>query len=100
MRTIANKQIHDNKQANQEIKTTQVDAIIESNKGHFKMIKTYLNMMKLDIAESEQKNPTEPETRIKKTVHRTFALKFRDILRTSQSIQTEFKNAVQNKIKK
>ena len=64
------------------------------------MLKTYLNMMKLDIAESEQKNPTEPETRIKKTVHRTFALKFRDILRTSQSIQTEFKNAVQNKIKK
>ena len=60
----------------------------------------HLNVMKNDIAESEEKYRTEPETRIKKTVHRTFTQKFRDVLRASQAIQTEFKNAVQSRIKK
>ena len=50
--------------------------------------------MKLEIAESDEKFKNEPETRVKKTVHRTFAQKFRDVLRQSQTIQTEFKNAV------
>lgn len=56
--------------------------------------------MKHDIDESMKSNPNEPETRVKRTVHRTFAQRFRDVLRSSQSIQTEFKNAVQNRIKK
>ena len=86
--------------ANQEIKTTQLNSIIESNKEHFKSIKTFLNLMKSDIDSDVEKNQAEPETRVKKTVHRTFTQKFRDVLRMSQSIQTEFKNAVQNRIKK
>lgn len=56
--------------------------------------------MKNDITDSEEKYGDEPETRIKKTVHRTYTTKFRDVLRISQSIQTEFKNAVQNRIRK
>ena len=56
--------------------------------------------MKHDIDDAVQKNSSEPETRVKRTVHRTFTHKFRDVLRVSQAIQTEFKNAVQNRIKK
>ncbi len=56
--------------------------------------------MKMDVDESMEKYSTEPETRVKKTVHVTFTLKFRDVLRVSQSVQTEFKNAVHNRIKK
>ena len=56
MRNIANKQIHDNMSANQEIKTTQLNSIIESNKEHFKSIKTFLNMMKHDIETDNEKN--------------------------------------------
>lgn len=56
--------------------------------------------MKNDISQSVEKNPTEPETRVKKTVHRTFTQKFREVLRTSQTVQTEFKNAVQERIKR
>ena len=82
------------------VKTTQLNGIIEQNKEIFKTIKTYLNLMKHDIDESIKSNPNEPETRVKRTVHRTFAQRFRDVLRASQSIQTEFKNAVQNRIKK
>jgi t-SNARE complex subunit (syntaxin) len=32
-------------------------------------------------------------------VHKTLTSKFRDVLRQSQQIQTEFKNSMQNKIK-
>jgi len=76
------------------VKTTQLNAIIEQNKQIFKKIKAHLNVMQQDIEESVIKHATEPETRVKKTVHRTFATKFKDVLRASQSIQTEFKNAV------
>ena len=72
MRNIANKQIHDNLSAAQQIDTTQLNSIIESNKEHFKSIKTFLNLMKNEIEADAEKNPNEPETRVKKTVHRTF----------------------------
>lgn len=53
-----------------------------------------------DIVQSEKDYPNEPETRVKKTVHRTLTSKFRDVLRQSQQIQTEYKNAMQAKIKR
>ncbi len=56
--------------------------------------------MQRDIEESDKTYANEPETRVKKTVHRTLTSKFRDVLRQSQQIQTEFKNAMQNKIKR
>lgn len=33
-------------------------------------------------------------------MHRTLTSKFRDVLRQSQQIQTEFKNAMQSKLKR
>jgi hypothetical protein len=39
--------------------------------------------MEMDVKESESTNKDEPETRIKKTIHKTFTTKFRDVLRTS-----------------
>ena len=56
--------------------------------------------MTQDILESEKNYPNEPETRVKRTVHRTLTSKFRDVLRQSQQIQTEYKNAMQNKVKR
>ena len=57
-------------------------------------------MMETDIKRSEVEHACEPETRTKKLVHKTFTTKFRDVLRVSQNIQTEFKNACQARIKK
>ena len=39
--------------------------------------------MNEDIKESEKLYKEEPETRVKKTVHRTLTNKFRDVLRQS-----------------
>lgn len=76
------------------VKTDQLNSLIEQNKDVFKSLKAHLNFMKNDISESDVKSATEPETRVKRTVHRTVTQKFREVLRTSQTIQTEFKNAV------
>ena len=59
-----------------------------------------LDMMTRDIEESDKAYKDEPETRVKKTVHRTLTSKFRDVLRQSQQIQTEFKNAMTSKLKR
>lgn len=56
--------------------------------------------MNEDIKLSEKSNPKDPETSVKRTVYKTTATKFRDLLRQSQQIQTEFKNGMKNKIKK
>ena len=57
-------------------------------------------MMKIDIKDNESTQKDEPETRVKRTIHHTFTQKFRDVLRASQAIQMEFKNAVQSRIKR
>ncbi len=56
--------------------------------------------MSKDIEESQKKYDKEPETKVKKTVYKTMTSKFRDVLRHSQQIQTEYKNAMQTKIKR
>ncbi len=57
--------------------------------------------MAMDLKASEAGlEKDEPETRIKKTLHRTLTSKFRDVLRASQAVQTEFKNAVNARLKK
>jgi hypothetical protein len=40
--------------------------------------------MGLDIKESEKLYKEEPETRVKKTIHKTMTSKFREVLRSSQ----------------
>ena len=83
MRKIFNQQIYENKKADQEIKTDEIDALIAQNDGNIKQVKSMLKMMETDIKQAEIEFPNEPETRIKKTIHRTFTTKFRDVLRTS-----------------
>ena len=78
-----------------------MNALIENNGKRQKTVKNFLNHMKKDIdvgKNGSMKN--EPEQRIKQLMHKTVTQKFRDVLRTSQSIQTEFKNAVENRVKK
>jgi hypothetical protein len=45
------------------------------------MIKEKLKLMEEDINESKKSYADEPETRVKQTVYRSIAGKFRDVLR-------------------
>ena len=82
------------------MKTEEINEIISVNQKYQKKIKELLDIMSEDIKESEKQFADEPETRVKKTVHKTLTSKFRDVLRQSQQIQTEFKNAMQSKLKR
>ena len=53
-----------------------------------------------DIEESKRLYDKEPETRVKRFVHITLTTRFRDVLRQSQQIQTEYKTAMQGKIRR
>ena len=64
------------------------------------MIKEKLNYMTDDLNESKKTHKDEPETRVKQQVYTTLATKFRNVLRQTQQIQTDFKSTVQGKIKR
>lgn len=63
-------------------------------------MKEELDVLTADIEQSKKNYPNEPETRVKQTVHRTLTSKFRDVLRQSQQIQTEYKNAMEGRVKR
>ena len=83
MRIIFNQQVYENKKADQEIKTDDINALIANNDDLIKAVKGQLKMMETDIKNSKIEHPNEPETRTKATIHRTFTTKFRDVLKTS-----------------
>ena len=68
------------------VKVDVLNKLIDSNGDNFKKIKASLALMKIDIKDCEATQKSEPETRVKKTIHHTFTQKFRDVLRTSQAI--------------
>eukprot|EP00347_Sterkiella_histriomuscorum_P008633 403344351 len=100
LKEICDQQINDNKSSNQQNKTEQITEIVQLNAKYQKKIKELLDVMTSDINEYKKNYPNEPETRVKQTVHRTLTSKFRDVLRQSQQIQTEYKNAMQTRIKR
>ena len=78
-----------------------MNKLMELNAAKQKQVNKVLNVMKKDIDVGKNGSmKDEPEQRIKQLMHKTVTQRFRDVLRTSQSIQTEFKNAVQNRVKK
>ena len=83
----------------QEVKKAQLDTIIRETRDDVTKINQHLSLMKNDIVDSERKYANEPETRIKKTVHRTFTHKFQSLVRTSQQLQQEFKNSLNSRVK-
>ena len=70
----------------QEIKKAQLDTIIRETRDDVTKIQQHLGLMKNDIVDSERKHANEPETRIKKTVHRTFSHKFQSLVRKAQQL--------------
>ena len=56
---------------------------MQVNQKYQAKVKELLGLMQRDIEESEKTYKQEPETRVKKTVHKTLTSKFRDVLRQS-----------------
>ena len=54
---------------------------MSENSANQALIKEKLDLMTVDINESKKLYKDEPETRVKQTVYRALAGKFRDVLR-------------------
>lgn len=65
------------------VKTDEIDAICDQNGSLTKQIKNQLKLMDTDIKSSTSEHPSEPETKIKQTVHRIFSTKFKEVLKTN-----------------
>jgi t-SNARE complex subunit (syntaxin) len=68
------------------VKTNEINDLMQANGSYQKQIKAQLNILDRHVKDAEETHKDEPETRVKKTVHRTYTTKFRDLLRTSQTI--------------
>ena len=87
------------KQADQQVQKAQLDDIIKELKQHCTKITQNLALMQRDVADSEKMYPKEPETHVKRTVHKTYTHKFHDLVRMSQTLQSEYKNTLNSKVK-
>ena len=91
MKQMANR-IAYQKSAEVDFKKQSVDKIVKEVRDHCSSIQSHLAFMKDEIEQSKQSYATEPETRVKQTVHRTFTHKFHDLVRETSTLQGEFKN--------
>jgi len=72
--------------------------LINENNKYCQDIKADLEQMDEEVQRSKQKEPDEPETRIKDINCRALKDRFFNILQESQNAQLGYKNAVRNKI--
>ena len=98
MKKLADKVIYA-KASEANISRAALDEIINLAKDHGAKISRHLSFMSNDIAESEKEYATEPETLVKRTVHHTYAQKYQALLQVSHTLQSEFKNSLNSRVK-
>lgn len=85
MSQLVHELVNDKKTAaNQKQLSDDIGALISENQGNQNQIKEKLTLMTDDINDSKKSHKDEPETRVKQTVYRSLAGKFRDVLRRTQ----------------
>jgi syntaxin 1B/2/3 len=72
--------------------------LIKENTTLCQTIKQDIEYMEEEITRCKEKEPDEPETRIKDITYRALKGKFGDVLKESQNTQIEYKTAVKSKI--
>jgi len=83
----------------QETKISQdLNRILNENNAVFKRVKDQMAELNKDVEASQKSAPDEPETRMKATSYQALTAKFQEVLKESQTIQSEFKSAVKGKI--
>jgi len=76
----------------------ELDHLINENNKYCQSIKADIEALDADVAKSKQREPDEPETRIKDINCRALKDRFFNVLQESQNVQINYKNAVKNKI--
>jgi len=76
----------------------QLDTLIQENGKLCLSIKQDIEYLETEVEKAKDKEPDEPETRIKDITFRALKGKFAEVLKESQNTQIEYKTAVKTKI--
>jgi len=76
----------------------ELDQLIVDNNKYCQSIKADLEALDQDVVKSKEKEPDEPETRIKDINCRALKDRFFNILQEAQNVQLSYKKAVKTKI--
>ena len=98
------KKIADNvafeKSKQQDVSKAQIESLTKELKQLCQKVNQNMGYMKNDLAQSDAEYKHEPETHVKRTVHSTYTAKFHELLRVSQTLQQEFKNSLNSRVKR
>ncbi|CAI2377297.1 unnamed protein product [Moneuplotes crassus] len=84
-----------------EIATNEkVQIIISKTTDMQKTINESLKEMSEQVDKAKEEYPDEPECRVVSTIHSTLIFKFKEVLISFQKSQSDYKNAMQSKIKR
>ena len=73
--------------------------MVKQTKTYGSKISHLLRLLKADVDDSVKTFPKEPETHVKRTVHRTLAHQFDKVVRNSHMLQSEFMNSLNSRVK-
>ena len=82
-----------------EAQKQEIEAITRETKQHCDKVRQQLDFMQADVTEAESDFKKEPETNVKRMVHRVFTQRFHTMLRTMKSTQAEFKKELFSRTK-
>ncbi|CAD8076353.1 unnamed protein product [Paramecium primaurelia] len=78
----------------------KLDRIIQQNNQQQERLKKLMEQVAQDVEEAKEKEPDEPETRMKMDIWAALNLKVQAVLQESQKAQLDFQNSMRNKIKR
>ncbi|CAD8183957.1 unnamed protein product [Paramecium octaurelia] len=80
--------------------SSKLDRLISQNNQQQERLKKLMEQIAQDVEEAKEKDPDEPETRMKMDIWAAVNLKVQAVLQESQKAQLDFQNSMRNKIKR
>ena len=100
IRELKDVQIQEARNDREKAASDRIQKIIQETQGYQTQINESLKEMWKSVEDIKEENSKEPECRVMASIHSTISVKFREVLVAFQQSQTDYKNAVQAKIKR
>lgn len=100
IRELKDIQIQEARSDREKAASDRIQKIIQVSQGYQKDINEHLKEMAEQVDKAKEMHKEEPECRVMSSIHSTMLVKFREVLLSFQQRQTDYKNAVQSKIKR
>uniref|UniRef100_A0A7S3J976 Syntaxin N-terminal domain-containing protein n=1 Tax=Euplotes harpa TaxID=151035 RepID=A0A7S3J976_9SPIT len=100
IRDLKDQQIQEARGDKEKAASDKIQKIIIDTQQCQQQINTSLTEMAQSVDKAKEEFSKDPECRVMSSIHSTLLLKFREVLLSFQQNQTDYKTAVQSKIKR